>query len=1332
MNKEYNIGLDIGTTSVGWAVVLKDNYKVMRKGNKALWGVRLFEEANTALERRGYRSTRRRYDRRRQRIKLLQEAFKADIEAVDPNFFFKLQESFYSEDKDPTHKKHPLTKEEKIKAKEYNEKFPTIYHLRNELITNPSKQDIRLVYLAIHHIIKYRGNFLYGANDFKVNNLDIKQKLKEVFSDLSQVCPELEFDEYYINQIDYQKLETICLIKSKNDRKKELKDYLNIFFGDYKKFADNFSKLVCGNSFSLKDMFHLDVEEDLKISFNGSDFDDKYDNIEKVLDNRISTLALMKEMYDMLFLKNLFGNRENCLISPLMVEKYLNHEQDLKDLKAIFNNNRKEYNKIFRSTEKYTCLYDLYIHNAKTYDDFVKELQKHIDNIVPTLTDSTLIEKLSNLAIKMNNGDLLPRITSTENGKYPYQINKEELKLIIQNQGKYYPFLLDMIDNEYKLVKLLSFKIPYYVGPLIDSDKHRFAWMKRKIPNVKITPYNFDEVVDKEKSAELFIERMLGHCTYLLEEPAMPNNSILYSEYKVLNELKQIRVNDQRLTIDFQHRLIDEFFRATPGTLTDKKFKEFLIKSREFDMYNGDISVTGYSAKEKFANNMGSYIDFFGPDGFFKDTNLTTDDAEVIIRWITIFEDKDILAKKIEKTYPILKPVLKNIIKKKYSGWSSLSNRLLTTPYYYDEATSTKKSIIDIMWETDENFMQIINNDKYGFQEMIAKINQSSENGKLNYQMVDELATSPSTKRGIWQALKIVEELVSYIGYEPSSISIEMARGDEAKQRKDDRKEYLNKLYTASKDSINEYKRLKGELDTNEINSEKMFLYFIQEGKSLYSGQPLDINCLDQYEVDHILPRTIIKNDSIDNKALVLREENQNKAASLVLPSEYRTYTNKKWWEHLKDINLISAKKLYNLKRSEFKNEDIEGFINRQLVETRQITKHVANILQSLHQNSKIIYLPAALSHNYREKFALYKFRDLNDFHHAHDAYLAAVLGEYKSHCNLKINFDDLKELTKKLIEEKKYNDLKYGYVINSIDSAFVHYNSKTGEVLDIDEFKKTVENHLYRNDILISKKTEIRTGQFYNQTKLKKGDKGVPLKKDLPTNIYGAYSSINPSYAISVKYTKRNKEDQRLIGIPIYIDKKDTEELNKYIRNLLNLSSDDKITIASKPIPFFSELNWNGQICYLVGATNMVEVCNAKELKLSKAETIEYKLMLDRLLNKHKKAIDDYLYIDKLKAFIKLLIHKVEKEYVLYQNLVENMKMMFLPTLEENKNLEIYEKLVTELLHLLKCNSTNANLKFLDASYSSAFGKRNERIIKNAVVINKSVTGLRTRKYEF
>ena len=32
--KEYNIGLDIGTTSVGWSIVEIDNQKVMRKGTE--------------------------------------------------------------------------------------------------------------------------------------------------------------------------------------------------------------------------------------------------------------------------------------------------------------------------------------------------------------------------------------------------------------------------------------------------------------------------------------------------------------------------------------------------------------------------------------------------------------------------------------------------------------------------------------------------------------------------------------------------------------------------------------------------------------------------------------------------------------------------------------------------------------------------------------------------------------------------------------------------------------------------------------------------------------------------------------------------------------------------------------------------------------------------------------------------------------------------------------------------------------------------------------------------------------------------------------------------
>ena len=157
--KEYNIGLDIGTTSVGWSVVETDNQKIMRKGNKALWGVRLFEEAKTAADRRLKRSTRRRYDRRKQRLKLLQEEFKYEIEKIDKNFFVKLQESKYHKN-DKINKTLLLENLELKEIKAYQNNYKTIYHLRNKLINDKSKEDIRLVYLAIHHIIKYRGNFL--------------------------------------------------------------------------------------------------------------------------------------------------------------------------------------------------------------------------------------------------------------------------------------------------------------------------------------------------------------------------------------------------------------------------------------------------------------------------------------------------------------------------------------------------------------------------------------------------------------------------------------------------------------------------------------------------------------------------------------------------------------------------------------------------------------------------------------------------------------------------------------------------------------------------------------------------------------------------------------------------------------------------------------------------------------------------------------------------------------------------------------------------------------------------------------------------------------------
>lgn len=1338
MKKEYSIGLDIGTTSVGWALVETDTQKIVRKGNQRLWGVRLFEEANGALARRNFRSTRRRYDRRRERINLLNNEFETEINLIDKNFYQKLTESFYNE-MDIKNKTIPLTQEERDCIKQYYKQYPTIYHLRKKLIENKEKEDIRLVYLAIHHIIKYRGNFLYNGDSFNVSHLNIPKKLEEILNSCSQIIMDCDSE---IHNFDFNELVMAILESSKNDRKFKIKEILSDDFPKY--FIDEFTKLINGATFDFAKMLALECDT-VKLSFSGSDYDDKLNEFSNILGDSTELISSFKELYDMIYLKRIFKGSTHLTLSSLMVGKYEIHKSDLRFLKNLLRFDRKLYHTVFKN-KKQQCLYEKYVRNHISNADFCKEIQKYISKIFDTKIDENLKNQyITEIQSRMENGEFLPRITDSDNGKYPYQLNKDELLRIIENQGKYYPFLLAKTDdNKYKLVQLLEFKIPYYVGPLVSNQKSPFAWMERKKDNVKITPFNFEEVIDKEKTAENFIRRMISHCTYLLDEEAMPTNSILYSKFKVLNELKQIKVNGVKISIDIQQKIYKELFLKRTGTITEKVFKEYIHSTKDFDMYD-DINIQGYSADKKFANNMQSYIDFFDKNGIFANTDYTLEDAEEIIEWITIFEDKDILKKKVNDKYPQLTTSQVNVIlSKKYTGWSSLSKKLLTEKYYSKNDIEEKKSILDLMLETDKNFMQIINDDEYQFQNMIAELNQIEQGNKLNYELVSKLATSPATKRGIYQALKVVDELVKYIGHEPKYISIEMARGDEKKGRKDDKKQYLLNLYENAKKDIYNYNNLKKNLmEYEKIDSQKLFLYFIQEGKSLYSGKPLDINHLDNYEIDHIIPRTLIKDDSIDNKALVFREENQIKAASFTLPREYRTDERIIWWQHLKKIGLISNKKFYSLTRSQYSTEDIRRFINRQLVETRQITKHVANILGNYYKKSKIIYLHANLSHNYRERYELFKFREINDYHHAHDAYLAAVLGEYKEKLDKqKISFDTLKELNHHIYQTKDYHKFKYGYVINSLDTMLTKgmsqlgntYNEQTGEILfDADSFNQKVEYNLLCNDILISRKTEIRDGEFYKQTIYPAGIGKIELKNGLPTNLYGGYANVNPSYLILVSY----KNKQKIIGIPIQISlnsQNDKSAIDSYIRKQLNLKGNEMYKIIKAKIPFDALIDYKNQLVYIKGYSSSKKTCevsNANQLKIPKDKMLQWKHTLNEILNYSQKYISSSEIIpENIKnqsiEIYKYLLSEKTKYPLFEKDITKIEKALDIEQLSFND----FVYIIKEIFKLYHCNSVNANLK--EYGLGDRIGRLSGNTINSGIIINQSVSGIKKSLFHF
>lgn len=333
-SKEYFLGLDLGTNSVGWAVT-DERYKLQRFNKKDMWGSRLFEEAKTANDRRVHRSNRRRLDRHKKRIGLLQELFAEEIFKVDPTFFMRLKESkFHLEDKDGINSKFTLFDDENFTDKEYYEKYPTIYHLRKDLMESEEKKDIRLIYLAIHHIIKNRGHFLFERQKF-----DIKGVFDKVFLNLSNyLCDNFNFE------LPYEKKEEIKNIIS--DKKLKLKDksdsLINICNAEEEQFKAILSVMI-GGSRKLSKIYNndeLNEAEKNDVDFKKSTFTDEYELYKQILKEDILLLDKLKAIYDWVVLSNILGSHK--YISHSKVFDYERHKEDLKDLKYIIKKYGKE------------------------------------------------------------------------------------------------------------------------------------------------------------------------------------------------------------------------------------------------------------------------------------------------------------------------------------------------------------------------------------------------------------------------------------------------------------------------------------------------------------------------------------------------------------------------------------------------------------------------------------------------------------------------------------------------------------------------------------------------------------------------------------------------------------------------------------------------------------------------------------------------------------------------------------------------------------------------------------------------------------------------------
>jgi len=1216
--KKYYLGLDIGTNSVGWAVS-DDYYNLIRKKRKHLWGARLFEEANGSDSRRANRNNRRRIARRRYRINILREIFQEEINKVDPNFYRRLDFSYaFKEDLPSDLNTNYLFEDEKL-LEEYHKNYSTIYHLRKELIVNKDKKfDIRFIYLAISHMIKYRGNFLSDAgideNVLKINLKEIFDSIDENIKEIARLNSDEDEDEEInntklFNYNEEGKTETLNEIFIKYEKKSEMLDKFYEFFDPSlkkDKLTNSILKLINGYSCTLKDIFSYRKEEwenneelaKKKIDFSSNDIEDTLNELASILTSEeFSIIFEAKKLYDYKVLKQIMKDSDS--INESMIGIYDKHKYQLKELKRLTKEylGKEEYKKYFSSkvTKDYKNTYGAVVGRGiinnkfekfkKKSGDSLKAFKGLLENLNKSIETSSNLNKEKDLKIvnslleDYNNQKLFITQNNKSNGVIPYQLNALELKKIIENQGKYYPFLLEKGKDypnpnkeEYKLISLLKFKIPYYIGPIsnrtLSNDSNVNHWAKfvnKKEKHSKVYPWNFFDIVDDKKSGEAFIESLKNNCTYILDEPTMPKYSLIFQVYKVLSKLNNVLINGEKIDKDLKEKIIVNLY-LKKKSVTYKDLRKYLIKEKNIANEDDlEISLKNTKDEEKISNyfdkatTLSSFIDFidiFSDEKFYLDKEKFKK-AEDAIKIVTIFEDKKTRLNSLKELFGNnIDENLENKLKKlNYKDWSSLSNKFLngikSNYVNYETGEVIQHTILDIMKEEPLSLNEIYETKKengtylYSFKETVNKLNEDYLKNNLDIDPIDNMWGSQSMKRATRQTIRITDELLKILNrghFDKIFIETTREKG-ESKQTVAKDKRINDYLEAASKLNF-DISELKEELKDQKANisKKKIYLYFTQLGRDLYTGEKIDINDLDKYDVDHIIPQAKLKDDSFTNLVLTLKSINNKKQDTYPLTN----IINDKGREWIKKLHSIKdknnapffmSKDKYDrlMRNNPLTLEEEAGFINRQLVMTNQSCKAVCDILKQRYKESEIVYSKAGNVSDFRNYFNLVKCRNINDFHHANDAYLNIVVGDIY---NQKFTNLATKAIIEKYVENKeslKYDakniftkDIKARSGDRLIWEKPTNLDKKDNGALltggTIDKVRKT----LSYNDPMVTKMLMTQSGAqgFFNKISLvstkfsEKAAMPLKLKEDsiLSNTKYGGYNDLIASYFLLIE----------------------------------------------------------------------------------------------------------------------------------------------------------------------------------------------------------------------
>lgn len=704
--------------------------------------------------------------------------------------------------------------------------------------------------------------------------------------------------------------------------------------------------------------------------------------------------------------------------------------------------------------------------------------------------------------------------------EYPCLIQKELLKAnnVYRNRDRDYsnnPILHEDYNKE--LIKILETQSKYYsnineefITNVMDiiNTKRKF-WEGPGAPQENaLSPfgrYRNKEDLEKYKQdnnyRKYLFQDLIGRCSVYVDEKKASMYNYYAEEFNFYNDFVNLRFPSDEID-EHNAKYFSEIRDYDSGRwykLTTEAIS--LLKSKIFEADSVNINKI---LKDTFGvtTYRGNRVDSNGKPDFyrFQTTKKIKGKIENQELYNVLFTNKKVYNKVIDmiqispdtnSRYEMVSDVIKqsNIPKLNDEDFIRNLSELEIDNKYHSFSEKALKVYLEYMHQDNINSSKVERKykDEIGSdvkEEIIEEYLANIEEGKLKYinpKFVDDIISSPATKKSLRKAEAVLNKLFSKYGY-PEYICVENTRELLSTDRQ---KEYEQKTLDNKNLKNKAQKALEADgIEVNDTNIIKYLLMQETDCKCAYCNRDIKIN---NCEVEHIIPRSISADDSYDNKTVACNNCNDNKNNRS--PYEYLRTDGR--YEEFKERVQSNSKLSYKKKKYMLFEDDLnkyqKKFVNSNLNDTAYATNELANQINLFKEaylestgeelKTRVLRIPGQFTAMCRRKYKIDKDRD-QEYHHAVDAVIIA------NYANTKIGklMDMVQNDKDKYWQVENLNDYRddkelFDNIFVNRDIIDVLKNADFSNTRFSYEIKKRFNGQLFDAKI---RKAIIKDGKYY------------------------------------------------------------------------------------------------------------------------------------------------------------------------------------------------------------------------------------------------------------